>query len=326
MKRILLMGSQGQVGQELQVVLPKVGEVIGIGREQLDLTQSEKLRQIIDEVKPDCIVNAAAYTAVDQAESELELAKAINGIAPQIMAEEAKKLGALFVHISTDYVFDGQKNSPYLETDSTNPLGAYGSSKLMGEEAIQKVGGNSIILRTAWVYGTFGKGNFVKTMLRVGKEREELKIVVDQVGCPTWSKDIADAITKLLNLETARTSHGLPFGFASCSTWGDPKTALDSPYDDRPVSSSDIYHFTNSGAVSWYDFAQAIFEEARQMGFPLSVKQVVPITTEQYPTPAKRPAYSVLSNQKITPLLGTYPPYWRDSLKQMLKQLLSVAI
>lgn len=287
MKRILLIGSQGQVGQELQVILSQIGKVIGVGRDQLDLSQGEKLRQIIDEMKPNCIVNAAAYTAVDKAESELALANAINGIAPQIMAEEAQKLGATFLHISTDYVFDGQKNTPYLETDSTNPLGAYGSSKLIGEEAIQKVSGNSIILRTAWVYGTFGKGNFVKTMLRVGKEREELKVVVDQVGCPTWSKDIADAITKLLNAETA----------------------------------SGIYHFTNSGAVSWYDFAQAIFEEARQIGFPLNVKQVIPITTEQYPTPAKRPAYSVLSGQKITPLLGTYPPYWRDSLQQMLKQL-----
>jgi dTDP-4-dehydrorhamnose reductase len=287
MKRILLIGNYGQVGQELQVILPKIGEVIGVGRDQLDLSQGEKLRQIINEVKPDCIVNAAAYTAVDKAESELELANAINGIAPQIMAEEARKLGATFLHISTDYVFDGHKNTPYLETDPTNPLSAYGSSKLMGEEAIQKVGGNSIILRTAWVYGTFGKGNFVKTMLRVGKDREELKVVVDQVGCPTWSKDIADAIIKLLNVETA----------------------------------SGVYHFTNSGAVSWYDFAQAIFEEARQIGFPLSVKQVIPITTEQYPTPAKRPAYSVLSGQKITPLLGTYPLYWRDSLKQMLKQI-----
>lgn len=287
MKRILLIGNYGQVGQELQVILPQIGEVIGVGRDQLDLSQGEKLRQIINEVKPDCIVNAAAYTAVDKAESELELANAINGIAPQIMAEEARKLGATFLHISTDYVFDGHKNTPYLETDPTNPLSAYGSSKLMGEEAIQKVGGNSIILRTAWVYGTFGKGNFVKTMLKVGKDREELKVVVDQVGCPTWSKDIADAITKLLNVETA----------------------------------SGVYHFTNSGAVSWYDFAQAIFEEARQIGFPLSVKQVIPITTEQYPTPAKRPAYSVLSGQKITPLLGTYPLYWRDSLKQMLKQI-----
>ncbi|PSF38408.1 dTDP-4-dehydrorhamnose reductase [Aphanothece hegewaldii CCALA 016] len=287
MTRILLIGSQGQVGQELQLILPQIGEVIGVGRDRLDLSDGEKLRQIIIEAKPDYLVNAAAYTAVDKAESELELANAINGIAPQIMATEAKKMGATFLHISTDYVFDGQKNTPYLETDSTNPLGAYGSSKLLGENAIQEVGGNSIILRTAWVYGTSGKGNFVKTMLRVGKEREQLKVVVDQVGSPTWAKDIADAIAKLL---TSKTAPG-------------------------------IYHFTNSGVVSWYDFAEAIFSEARQIGFPLCVKEVFPITTDQYPTPAKRPAYSVLSGQKITPLLGTYPPYWRDSLKQMLKQL-----
>lgn len=290
MKRILLIGSQGQVGQELELTLPKVGEVIGVGRDQLDLSDGVKLRQIIQDNKPDCIVNAAAYTAVDKAESEIELANAINGVAPQIMAEEAEKLGASFLHISTDYVFDGQQNTPYLETDATNPLGAYGHSKLWGENAIQQVSSNAIILRTAWVYGTYGKGNFVKTMLRVGKEREELKVVVDQVGCPTWAKDIADAITILLS---------------NSATPG-------------------IYHFTNSGAVSWYDFAQAIFVQARQIGFPLNVKQVIPITTEQYPTPAKRPAYSVLSGQKITRHLGTCPPYWQDSLQQMLKQLYSV--
>ncbi|GFE69797.1 dTDP-4-dehydrorhamnose reductase [Chroococcus sp. FPU101] len=290
MKRILLIGSQGQVGQELQYTLPELGEVIRVGRDQLDLSDGGKLRQIICETKPDCIVNAAAYTAVDKAESEIELANAINGTAPQIMAEEADKLGATFLHISTDYVFDGQQNTPYLETDPTNPLGSYGNSKLIGEKLIQQVGGNSIILRTAWVYGTYGKGNFVKTMLRVGQERSELKVVVDQVGCPTWAKDIADAIALLL---------------LNSATPG-------------------IYHFTNSGAVSWYDFAQAIFDEAKLMGFSLNVKQVIPITTDQYPTPAIRPAYSVLGGQKITPILGTYPPYWRDSLKQMLKQLHSV--
>jgi dTDP-4-dehydrorhamnose reductase len=293
MKRILLIGCRGQVGQELQRTLPRLGgEVIGIGREQLDLSQGEQLRQIIAEANPDCIVNAAAYTAVDRAESELELANAINGTAPGIMAEEAAKLNATFLHISTDYVFDGQKNTPYQETDPTHPLSAYGSSKRLGEEAIRRVGGHSMILRTAWVYGTYGRGNFVRTMLRVGQEREHLKVVVDQIGCPTWSKDIADAITTLLSTETA----------------------------------SGIYHFTDSGAVSWYDFAQAIFEEARQLGLPLVVREIAPISTDQYPTPAKRPAYSVLSGQKITPLLGTYPPYWRDSLKQMLKQFLTVRL
>jgi dTDP-4-dehydrorhamnose reductase len=293
MKRILLIGSQGQVGQELQLTLPSLGNVIGVGRDELDLTDSDRVYQIITEVKPDYIVNAAAYTAVDKAESETQLANAINGIAPQMMAQAAEKLGATLLHISTDYVFDGRNNTPYLETDATNPLGSYGSSKLMGESKIQQVSGKYIILRTAWVYGLHGKGNFVKTMLRLGKEREELKVVVDQVGSPTWAKDIADAITQLLSNSDIATG---------------------------------IYHFTNSGAVSWYDFAQAIFEEARQLGFPLAIKQVIPITTDQYPTPAKRPAYSVLSGQKITPVLGTYPPYWRDSLKKMLKQLHSVTL
>jgi dTDP-4-dehydrorhamnose reductase len=293
-KRILVTGIHGQLGQELRQTLAPLGEVIGVGRETIDLSQPNVIRQVIATTKPDLIVNAAAYTAVDKAETEVELANAINAIAPAIMAEECQKLGATLLHVSTDYVFDGKKNTPYVEEDSTNPLSTYGKSKLAGEEAIAQACQSHIILRTAWVYGTYGKSNFVKTMLRLGKEREEIRVVADQVGSPTWAQDIAQAIAKLV-------IHS----------------------DKTGKATTGIYHFTNSGVASWYDFAIAIFEEARQLGFPLKIRQVIPITTAEYPTPAKRPAYSVLSSQKILSILGTHPPYWRDSLKQMLEQLAS---
>ncbi|WP_013324144.1 dTDP-4-dehydrorhamnose reductase [Gloeothece verrucosa] len=291
MKRILLLGSNGQLGQELQTTLAPLGEIISVARDQLDLTQTESIRQLIAQVHPEMIVNAAAYTAVDKAESETELAYAVNEIAPKILARESQKLAATFLHVSTDYVFDGTRGIPLTETDETNPIGVYAKSKLAGEKAIAENCERYIILRTAWVYGTYGKSNFVKTLLRLGAEREQLRVVADQVGTPTWAKDIADAIAKLLELE-----------------------------EKTPTG---IYHFTNSGVASWYDFARAIFEEAKLIGFPLKINEVVPITTAEYPTPAKRPAYSVLSQQKIRPLLGNYPPYWRDSLKQMLFQLYS---
>jgi dTDP-4-dehydrorhamnose reductase len=291
MKKVLLIGAKGQVGQELQVTLPQLGEVISIGREELDLTNSEKISQLIREIHPDYLVNAAAYTAVDKAETEPDLAYSINAIAPKIMAESAEKIKAKFLHISTDYVFDGRKNTPYLETDLTNPLGVYGQSKLRGEEEIKTVNSQAIILRTAWVYGSYGKSNFVKTMLRLGKEREELKVVVDQVGSPTWAKDIATAITHLL-------------------------INVDNP--------PGIYNFTNSGVASWFDLTKAIFEEAKISGIPLKIQRVIPITTAEYPTPAVRPAYSVLSGQKISQQLDYIPPYWRDSLKAMLNQLFNL--
>ncbi|TRV46847.1 MAG: dTDP-4-dehydrorhamnose reductase [Microcystis panniformis Mp_MB_F_20051200_S9] len=291
MKKVLLIGAKGQVGQELQLTLPQLGEVISIGREELDLTNSKKISQLIREIHPDYLVNAAAYTAVDKAETEPDLAYSINAIAPKIMAESAEKIKAKFLHISTDYVFDGRKNTPYLESDLTNPLGVYGQSKLRGEEEIKTVNSQAIILRTAWVYGSYGKSNFVKTMLRLGKEREELKVVVDQVGSPTWSKDIATAITHLL-------------------------INVDNP--------AGIYNFTNSGVASWFDLTKAIFEEAKISGIPLKIQRVIPITTAEYPTPAVRPAYSVLSGQKISQQLGYIPPYWRDSLKAMLNQLFNL--
>ena len=292
MSRILITGINGQLGHELQQVLSpdETLDIIGVGRDRLDLSQSDGIREAIAEMKPDVVVNCAAYTAVDKAETETELAHQINGIAPGVLAEETHKLGATLIHISTDYVFDGTQSHPYLETDPTQPIGAYGQSKLAGEEAVRGATPQHVILRTAWVYGAGGTGNFAKTMLRLGGDRPELRVVADQIGTPSWTGDIARAIAGVI------AQH-------------------------REVSGT--YHFTNSGAASWYDFAVAIFEEAKPLGFPVKLDRVLPITTADYPTPAKRPAYSVLATQKIAEVLGAPPPHWRSGLRQMLADLKS---
>jgi dTDP-4-dehydrorhamnose reductase len=294
MTKILLTGITGQVGTELEKTLAPLGEIIGVNRQTMDLGQPETIPQVIEQIKPDIIINTAAYTAVDKAETETELALTINGKSPGVMAESAAKLKIPLIHISTDYVFDGEKNLPYLEEYPTNPLGAYGKSKLVGEEAIKQTTADYLILRTAWVYGSFGGGNFVKTMLRLGSQREELRIVSDQIGSPTWAFNIALTVTELVKKILAKED-----------------------------LLKQTYHFTNSGVASWYDFSVAIFEEAKELGFPLVVKKVTPITTKEYPTPAKRPPFSVLSNKKLSDVIGNYPPHWRDSLRQMLKQLYS---
>jgi dTDP-4-dehydrorhamnose reductase len=298
-KDILLIGKMGQVGQELQHTLASIGKVTGVGHEDLDLSQAAGIRQMIRDLQPSLIVNAAAYTAVDKAESEVDLATAINAEAPTLIAEEALRCAAGLIHISTDYVFNGQKNTPYLETDLPDPVSVYGKTKLAGERGITQVYHSSpdlpyAILRTAWVYGTQGKGNFAKTMLRLGSERDEVRVVADQIGSPTGAADIARAIAQL------------------SAQFLDPQDAT-----------RGIYHFTNSGVASWYDFAVAIFEEARALGVPLKGDRVVPITTEDYPTPATRPAYSVLSCQKISTVLGACPRHWRQALRQMLSELYS---
>ena len=292
MRRILLTGAKGQVGEELQRSLANLGEVTAVDRQILDLAQPASIRQVISEVQPTCIVNAAAYTAVDKAEMEPDLAIAINAVAPTIMAEEAQRLGIGLIHISTDYVFDGKKNTPYTEQDPTNPVSIYGESKLAGEEGIRKNSDRHIILRTAWVYGNYGKSNFVKTMLRLFAEREEVKVVADQVGTPTWAHDIASAIATIV-----------------------PQL------DDSQQSLTGTYHFTNSGVASWYDLAITILEEAKQQNLPLKVQRLVPITTAEYPTLAKRPAYSVLTWQKISAILGDHPPHWQQALRQMFREL-----
>lgn len=295
MTSILLIGANGQVGQELRQTLAGIGPLTAIGRQEVDLTNVEALRQAIRDIQPDIVVNAAAYTAVDRAESEVELAHQINAIAPTVMAEEVQRLNGKLIHISTDYVFNGQKSSPYLEDDLPDPLGVYGKSKLLGEDGVRQACDNHIILRTAWVYGAKG-GNFVKTMLRLAAERDELRVVADQIGSPTWSGDIAAAIASLIELDGAE------------------------PKAPEQTAASGTYHFTNSGVASWYDFAVAIFEEAKTQGVSLQVERVIPITTADYPTPTQRPAYSVLSGQKIAKRIGV-SPHWRHSLRQMLVEL-----
>ena len=284
--KLLLIGADGQLGQVLQTACQSLGEIQTLTRQQVDLQDLEQLHTTVLALRPDGVINAAAYTAVDQAEKEPGLAWAINAQAPQTLAEVTHQLGIPFFHVSTDYVFDGQKNTPYLETDTPHPLGVYGQSKLAGEQAIQAVGGDYCILRTAWVYGVTGKGNFMKTMLRLGQSRESIGVVMDQVGCPTSTLDLAQAIADLYRVQA----------------WG-------------------IYHFTNSGVCSWYDFAVAIFEEAAGLGIPLTLKEVKPITTADYPTPAQRPAYSVLATQKFTQTVGYIPSHWRKALRVVLNHL-----
>lgn len=294
MPKILLFGSKGQVGTELTKKLANQGELIKIDRSLVDLQNNQAIRNCIQENKPDFIINSAAYTAVDQAESEVELAHQINAVAPQIMAEESNKINAKLIHLSTDYVFDGKNNLPYLENYTTNPLSIYGKSKLAGEENIKLNSDNYIILRTAWVYGTYGKGNFVKTMLKLGQEREQLKVVIDQIGAPTYAEDIATTIALLINQYSPKKKQ------------------------------TEIYHFTNLGVCSWYDFAINIFREAKKLNYPLKIKEVLPITTPEYPTPAQRPVYSVLSTRKISQDLNFLPAHWQDSLTVMLNKLLTM--
>ena len=295
--KILLTGVTGQVGWELQHTLMTLGEVITVGRGiddaslQMDLAQSDTIGPIIREVKPDLIVNPAAYTAVDKAESEPELAMMVNGIAPGVIAEEAKQVGAGIVHYSTDYVFDGNSQTPYTELDRPNPQNIYGKTKLAGEEAIQAVGIPHLILRTSWVYSLRGK-NFLLTMLRLGREREELRVVDDQIGSPTWSAAIAQGTTKILAEASGNIS-------------------------DYLTHKGGIYHLSASGKTSWYGFAKAIFENDTN---EQRLERLLPITSEEYPTPATRPAYSLLSGEKLSSTFGVVLPDWEESLKLAIAQ------
>lgn len=294
-KKILLTGIQGQVGQSLQQPLSGLGEVVGLDRQQLDLADRDDIRRVIREVRPDLIVHPAAYTAVDRAEAETDLAFAINAVAPGIIAEEASRIGAMLVHYSTDYVYDGRKDAPYVESDPTNPLSVYGKSKLMGEDAIRAVGLPHLILRTSWVYGPYGK-NFMKTIIRLATERDALRVVADQFGAPTSSLSIAEATAAVI----LRWQAGL----------------------------SGTYHLTNGGCTSWHGFAQAIlasYEALRaDKGWPvLRVKpdDVVAITTADYPTPAARPANSCLDGSKLRQTFGVDLPEWKAALEPVMQAL-----
>lgn len=288
--RILLIGKIGQVGWELCRTLAPLGDVISVDYPEIDLTDGGAIRKWVRDTAPAVVVNAAAYTAVDKAETEAERCQQINAVAPGILAEEARKVGALLVHYSTDYVFDGSKSAPYVEDDSPNPLGAYGRSKLAGDEAIRQVDGDHLIFRLCWVYGARGQ-NFMLTILRLAREREKLRVVRDQVGCPTWSRMVAETTALAL------------------------QQVLGTPDRSRFKGT---YHLADSGHTSWHGFAEAIV--ALLPPAACRCREVEAITTAEYPTPAKRPAYSVLSCAKLQQTFGLQLPPWEESLKQVLAE------
>jgi dTDP-4-dehydrorhamnose reductase len=286
--KLLVTGAGGQLGAELCRRLRAAGhEPIAFTHREADFTQHEALRATIRGQRADWVINCAAHTQVDKAESEADLAFAVNRDGARALAEAVAAYAGRLVHLSTDFIFDGTQSHPYREDDPANPLGVYGRSKWEGEQAVRAVLPEAVIVRTAWVHGAHGH-NFVKTILRLAAEREELNIVDDQIGSPTWTGDIADALRALVE-QDAR----------GC------------------------YHFTNEGVASWYDFAVAIVAEAGALGFPLRVQRLRPIPTSAYPTPARRPAYSVLDKQKIRAVLGRPIPHWRESLIRMLQELRS---
>ncbi|BES84179.1 NAD(P)-dependent oxidoreductase [Pectobacterium araliae] len=280
--KILLTGANGQLGRCFQDRLPADWQVWATDTAELDITDYEKVLTAVKAFQPDAIVNAAAYTAVDKAESEPELAELVNKTGPENLALAAKEVGARLVHVSTDYVFDGNATVPYVETDKTNPLGVYGKTKLDGEIAVSHVFPDAIIIRTAWVFSEYGN-NFVKTMLRLAKERDELSIVSDQRGCPTYAGDIAQAIIDLLN-----------------------KAII-----------GEIYHYCGDEEISWYGFAEVIFAQALKKGILVKTPKIKPITTEQYPTPASRPAYSSLNCNKIKKS-GVNPSNWERAISDII--------
>jgi dTDP-4-dehydrorhamnose reductase len=287
--RIVLFGKNGQVGWELQRILPSLGEVVALDYEDLDLVDLKALQTRLDELKPDLVVNASAYTAVDRAETERELALKINGEAPGVMAEAARRFGAMLVHYSTDYVFDGSKGSPYVETDTPHPLNVYGESKLEGEEAIQQAADAYIILRTSWVYSLRLQSGFVKKVLAWARQNEVLRIVEDQVGCPTWARMLAETTGLLLSL--GGTKPGEYF---------------------RPQSG--IYHLAGKGGISRLAWAQAILahDPARA---EQRAKKLEPALSSEFPTPATRPAYSVLNSEQLETTFGLRIPGWEESLE-----------
>jgi len=297
---ILLTGKNGQLGRELERLLPQVGEVTALGRERLDLCKPDEIRRAFQTFRPALLVNAAAYTAVDKAETDEETARSVNAHAVAVIAEEAKKSGASIVHYSTDYVFDGLKTIPYDENDAPNPVNVYGKTKLEGELAIQQSGVPHLIFRTSWIYSRYGR-NFLLTILRLAAEKEELRVVRDQIGAPTWSWDIASATVRILSRLNGQ-------GRESISDF------------------TGLYHMTAAGETSWHEFAVAILEEASLApkdtpwmtqateNKPLIARRVMGITTQEYPTPARRPPYSVLSNRRLMETFGIEMRDWRTGL------------
>jgi dTDP-4-dehydrorhamnose reductase len=288
--KLLVTGVTGQLGGEVVAALKSQGhDVIAADRERMNFLQPRQAAAVVHAEQPDWVINCAAYTQVDQAESEPDTAFTINRDTPAQLGRAVADYGGRFLQLSTDFVFDGSKTRPYVEDDKPNPLGVYGQSKLEGERAVLDALPNAIILRTAWVYGVHGH-NFVKTMLRLAGEGKPLRVVSDQIGTPTWTRDIVMAITALIERQAAG-----------------------------------VFHFTAAGETSWQGFANAIFEEAVAAGIELQTTQAEPIPTSEYPTAATRPAYSVLNTEKIRPCLPVSIPGWRDSLKKMLQEYATCA-
>ena len=291
MQRILVPGSNGQVGWELQSALAPLGTVIGLDRGGMDLTSPDAIRRAIRQAKPDAIVNAAAYNNVDRAESEPDLAMQVNGIAPGIMAEEARRLGAILIHYSTDYVFDGELDRPYLENDSPHPVNTYGRSKLAGERAIEAVGGHYLILRTSWVYSARGS-NFVLTVLRLAREKPELSMVDDQSGSPTWARAMAEATAELLRDR------------------------------DLIIRQSGVYHLAATGHASRYELAKSVIAIMRELsGSAGGWAKVRPIPTREYPLPARRPRHPVMNQDKAKRVLGVEMKHWQAALRSCLAEI-----
>ncbi len=288
-RKVLLVGGNGMLARKVASEAPAEYKITAVDLPAFDMTDNNQVCSFVDAMQPEVIINCAAYTNVDGCEAEQELANRVNGIAVGYLAGAAKKVDATLVHISTDYVFDGEKTAPYVESDETNPQSVYGHSKLLGEHAILASELKKyFIIRTSWLYGS-GGNNFVETILRLARERDELRIVADQVGTPTYTSDLAEAVFSLLR--TSTNSKSPDFGHYG------------------------IYHFSNQGQCSWHDFACEIIRQGRHAGLPLKVSELWPITTDDYPLPAKRPAYSVFDKTKYLSATGSTIPAWQESLQ-----------
>lgn len=293
--KILVSGRNGQVGFELQRALAPLGEVVAVEQKDCNLTDVEAIRELVRRVAPDVIVNPAAYTAVDKAEADEATAFAVNARAPGVLGEEAARLGALVVHFSTDYVFDGSKDGSYSEDDQPDPQSVYGSTKYAGEKALANANARHLILRTSWVVGAHG-GNFAKTMLRLAAEREQLNVVADQFGAPTSAAVLADLTAHLIRQYQREGADGFPYG---------------------------TYHVAASGETSWCDYARFVIGEALAAGKELkaSPQTVMPLATAQYPTPARRPANSRLDTSRFRTTFGLRLPPWQESVRHVLQQI-----
>jgi dTDP-4-dehydrorhamnose reductase len=294
--KILLTGKNGQVGFELRRALAPLGEIVAVDMADCDLSNADAVRTLVREVAPQVIVNPAAYTAVDKAETDQATAHAVNAVAPGVFGKEAKKLGALVVHYSTDYVFDGTKQGVYTEDDAPNPQSVYGKTKLAGENALRDSGADFLILRTSWVVGAHG-GNFAKTMLRLAAERDALSVVADQFGSPTSAALLADLTAHLVRQASRANAADFPYG---------------------------VYHTVAGGETNWHEYACYVIERARKAGRPIRVapENIRPIATADYPTPAKRPANSRLDTSKLRDTFGLRLPDWREGLDHILDQIL----